>query len=362
MSFDDDAADRLNAYLDAHALGRSDDPGGLDPDVISTHDRIERLAGGILTDQELKVRLWRSMMEAFPAVQPRIAGRETPERATMISCHPGAGGGRGHARRAPRAIFGAVATAALILVSAIGISLFNRPTNDAGQNVAQIAAPGTPAADSTPALCSKTFVSNTLPVEVALSAFVQEAVSEQALAANVWQMQGWTIAPGGVSAFSQSGPSVAFDFVLDGFYSAVFGSSAEVNRHIAAEKGFMPFSPNKVVELGYGDAVGFDPSKGVVIRNLSTTNALTFKRAVFSIGPPNGSNTATPSATGAHVVLDASGHLPPEIGTVNKLQNGPLRLKFYFRDQPICVDQGEVRLNEPAGASYPLDGGYVLII
>ena len=257
---------------------------------------------------------------------------------------------------------GAFATLALIAVSLFGVFLFNHQTGPQEFNNGQFPIGGSPTAASLPTSCPASQVSYEETFTVATATF-EGVISSDAAAASNWQMQGWKVSQGATTEFSQSGPSVAVDFVLDGFYSAVFGSGASVARHgEMRDASFTTVGPGESVDLSYGDAVSFDPSKGVKITNASRAIELDFKRSLFTL---DASNLTPRLIDGAMIRLDASGKIPSVIGTIGAEATATIRLDYIVPSPNFTCDRPG-RLNIPAGAMTNPTGvagsGYVLTL
>ena len=364
MDIANDEADRLNSYLDAQARGDSADPDGLDPELVAMFEQVKTLHARATPDPTLKSTLWRTMMTTSQAAMPLSPGANQPsyERPTT---RPARTGRRWTTFwRRPGRAFNVAATIALIVAVALGAFLVNRPASNPGPDVAQITAPGTPGmtpitasrmtpqATSTP--CTSVYEGTGTLTRIAQSEFTSVAASNPSRPLASWQLQGWRVEPGVSARYVSPAPGYAVDFVLSGFYSATFGSTATVERHGEFGSSGEVIQPDSPVEITYGDTVSFDPAGGFQITNKSAV-AVVFKRALFTVEPPS----KAPLTSGAQVVVDSNGALPRPLEVTPGLPPTEVQLILVRALRNIPCDAG-IRLGYPAGALTSDMAGYLL--
>ena len=311
----DDLTARAGAAWDAHFSG------GLSGGEFA--DTIARLHAGDdaqPVDPAFAARLG-ALLQAGPASQrgePQMNGTRTHTFAAAVS--PPTGRSRASPRRRPGRAFNAVATLTLIVAVAFGAYLVNRVANSPGSGVAQIAAPGTPSATAPAAACvdvPRGYFSGPKAGLFVLASQVRSLSPSAPLVDRV-QLQGWTIDAGryGVLGPVQSDQyaGLAVDFVLSGFYSAIFeGPAYAVAAGNLTLSGWRPqlIPAGQAVELAQGDAVMFNRSDKVVVHSASSVNPLVFKRALFTEGTTNAPPLVGQGFTD---VIEQSAVLPANLG------------------------------------------------
>jgi len=303
----------------------------------------------------------------YPDQRRRASGARPSDRLTIAAAARGR-------RRRPwwgfHGIFGAFATAVLVLVALGGVLLIQRTPNNRGSLNA--AGPAPTASPSTGCLIDQD--QDTEPGRSAgINALPLAAISGGAQYADNVQLQGWAI-DGGMSATIQAGPfgqftGLAVDFVLQGFYSATFNGPGVVStENLTGTPGIRLVDSGGTIELSHGDSVAFNYRDGITIQNISKTTPLMFKRALFTRGA---APSDVPGGDGYAVALEETAKLSASLDEMTV--HSPIMIWLTYSQvqtsegdpRAFCTETTRYRLLSTAETDRPANGepnGYILYI
>ena len=327
MIHDDDAAAQLDRYLDRLVSGSGRDlaPNGRSsgvPRLAETVHARDATDPGADPRPDFLDRLKEQLEMHFPSVPASIPGGSFSPATDHIG-RPRFGGAptRAVARRLRHPAFGAVATAALLVITLLGVYvslLAPREERPGHPAAAPFASPGV----GTPEVwqCESTdpyFGCAYNALDLLGHGLVQPqflALDDASRGALQVQLQGWVVAPGetlvGADA-SDAAQGVVIDVVLSGTYVATFDVPVVVAPGSVTNDQIQYLDAGTPVELGRNDTVVYRLGGLVEIYNPLSTQRIEFKRAVFYDGDIS---TFSATADGITTRVEGDATLPEGIG------------------------------------------------
>lgn len=270
---------------------------------------------------------------------PRPFARESRRTPAMIAKPPLIRSLHHHA-------VGSLATAALLIITSIGVYLaMFAPSSNQGSNPTVPASSFATDPDASPTagshLCFPylgTYLGCLQRADLVgsnhVSATNYDAV---ALAARSVQLQGWAIAPeNSISGVDNRGGArgIVVDFVIAGTYVATFDVPVVVHPGGWTNNGIQYLDPGVIVELSRGDSVSYQLGGMVEIRNPLSVQRLEFKRAVIYQGDVSAFSSTTDGVT---TRAEADGSLPAEF----VLSNAAIDLLYVnlYPGEPFPIER-----------------------